>query len=375
MASDLAANYRKRLSWLFVIGSLIGWWLGALFGDAFSAQAGADAPAEVSLDEYRARLGQVRHILGQAAQRVYKAEGVSTADADTLLPLQERATISRLLPERLTVVTPAGQCTVDNHRIQTALDEIGQAADETDLRERLQALHAHLVILERYANEIPDGAMANVQGILARDEFQPIRKTKTPLAYLSEWLLAWLEKILDRLPWQARTIVDVTDPWSNLWVQGVLWVGTLLLLVRGVISLVRRLHRLPTKAEDATRIILGEPVAPDLDADDLLAHAQTAAEAGDWRQAVRKVYIALLYELDRQKVLSLNPAWTNREYLSAVRTQAYLYPAMHELTDCFDRLWYGQHQGSQKDYERCLLRYQEARAALAKVTQSPSSLG
>jgi len=134
-----------------------------------------------------------------------------------------------------------------------------------------------------------------------------------------------------------------------------LWVSLMLLLAGGAVWLVRRLHQPPTDAEDGVRIIPGEPVALDLDADDLPAQAQAAAEAGDWRQAVRKVYIALLHEPDRREVLSLNPAWTNRKYLSAVRAQARLYPAMHGLTDRFDRLWYGQHQGSREDYERCPL--------------------
>ena len=347
----------------------IGWWLCLLLG---TLPVRAAMPEEMSLAEYRARLAQAREILENASQVPppqtvtlddNEAEG-TVAYLDQCLPPRDRETLYRLLPERPIITTPAGRLTVDNQSLRAALDELCQTTDATDIHERLQSLKAHIAILERHANDVPDGPTANVQEILAREDFQPIRKTKTPLEYLREWLVTWLEKIFGKLPQGKRPDADSGGLWSNQWVQMGLWVSLTLMLAGGAVWLVRRLRRPPTDAEDGIRIILGEPVALDLDADALLAQAQAAAEAGDWRQAVRKVYIALLHELDRREVISLNPAWTNREYLSAVRAQARLYPAMHELTDHFDRLWYGQHQGSREDYERCLSRYQEVRAAL-----------
>ncbi len=329
-------------------------------------------PEEMSLAEYRTRLAQAREIVENAAQapvtQALTLDNDEAEDAvaylDQVLPPRDRETLYHLLPERPVITTPSGRLTVDNRSLRAGLDELCQATDAMDIHDRLQSLKAHIAILEYHANDVPDGPTANVQEILARKEFQPIRKTKTPLQYLQEWLVAWLEKILGKLPRGNPSAPDSGGLWSNQWVQIGLWVGITLLLAGGAVWLARRLRRPSTEAEDGTRIILGEAVALDLDADDLLAQAQAAAEAGDWRQAVRKVYIALLHELDRREVISLNPAWTNREYLSAVRAQARLYPAMHELTDRFDRLWYGQHQGSREDYERCLSRYQEVRAAL-----------
>jgi len=347
---------------------LTGWWLCLLLG---TLPVRAAVPEEMSLEAYRARLAQAREIIENALQVHVtqaptlddEAEG-AVAPLDRCLPPHDREALYRLLPERPSITTPTGRLTVDNRSLRAALDELCQATDAMDIHERLQSLKAHLAILEHHTNDVPDGSMANVQEILAREDFQPIRKTKTPLEYLREWLVAWLEKIFGKLPRGQQSDAESGGLWSNQWVQMGLWVSLTLLLAGGAVWLVRRLRRPPTDAEDGIRIILGEPVALDLDADDLLAQAQAAAEAGDWRQAVRKVYIALLHELDRREVLSLNPAWTNREYLSAVHAQARLYPAMHELTDRFDRLWYGQHQGSREDYERCLSRYQEVRAAL-----------
>ncbi len=347
----------------------IGWWLCFLLG---TLPVRAAVSEEMSLAEYRARLAQAREILENATQTPVtqaptldndEAEG-TVAYLDQRLPPRDRETLYRLLPERPVITTSAGRLTVDNRRLRAALDELCQSREAIDVDERLQSMKAHLAILEHHASDVPDGPTANAQEILAREDFQPIRKTKTPLEHLQEWLVAWLERILGKLPQGQQSDAESGGLWSNQWAQIGLWVGITLLLASGVVWLARRLRRPSTEAEDGTRIILGEAVALDLDADDLLAQAQAAAEAGDWRQAVRKVYIALLHELDRREVISLNPAWTNREYLSAVRAQARLYPAMHELTDRFDRLWYGQHQGSREDYERCLSRYQEVHAAL-----------
>ncbi len=360
---------------------LIAWWLCLLLG---TLPIRAAVPEEMSLAEYRTRLAQARKILEQAWDIFAnpnlenpnqatppqpptldndQAEG-AVAYLDQFLPPRDRETLYWLLPEHPVITTANGRVTVDNRSLRAALDELCQSTEAVHLYERLPALKAHIAILEHHANDVPDGPTANVQEILARKDFQPIRKTKTPLEHLQEWLVAWLERIFGKLPRGQQSDAESGGLWSNQWVQTGLWVSLTLLLASGAVWLARRLRRPSTEAEDGTRIILGEAVALDLDADDLLAQAQAAAEAGDWRQAVRKVYIALLHELDRREVLALNPAWTNREYLSAVRAQARLYPAMHELTDRFDRLWYGQHQGSREDYERCLSRYQEVRAAL-----------
>ncbi|MGQ9897326.1 MAG: DUF4129 domain-containing protein [Acidobacteriota bacterium] len=360
---------------------LMGWWLWLLLG-TLSVQA--EVSNALSLDEYRARLAQAREILENATQspQMQTLAPDSTVEsvvayAERCLPAPDQETLYRLLPGRMLITTPTGRLTVDNQSFRTALDELCQATDAVEFHKRLQALKAHVTILERHVNDVPDGPTANVHEILAREAFQPIRKSKTPLEQLREWLTAWLgawlEKIFSQLPWSQppwdnKPGVATSGLWSNRWVQIGLWIGlTLLLTGAAVWLLVRRLRRPPTEAEAGVRIILGEPVAVDLDANDLLAQAQIAAGAGNWRQAVQKIYIALLHELDRREVIPLNPAWTNHEYLSAVRTQSHLYPAMHELTDCFDRLWYGQQPGSQEDYERCLSRYQEVRATLPTV--------
>ncbi|MCS7079489.1 MAG: DUF4129 domain-containing protein [Chloracidobacterium sp.] len=328
---------------------------------------GAQPADELSLEAYRARLKEARELVHQAD------EALRTDDTeekpwrmDAVLSPAARETLRRLLPERCTVTTPTSIVTVNNQSIRSALDELFASETPWEMSRRLQALEAQLDIVQRHVSATPEGEAADIRAILAREAFQPIKKTKTPLEYLQAWLVELIDKIFGKLPKDAPSLDDAAkDLWSNQWVQLGLWVFLTLLLCRAGLRFVRRWRQQQAMAEDGARLILGEPVALETSADELLAQARAAAEAGDWRQAVRKVYIALLHDLDKREIVPLNRAWTNREYLNAVRAQALLYPAMRELTDRFDVLWYGQRHGDREDYEQALLRYREAQAALS----------
>ena len=69
------------------------------------------------------------------------------------------------------------------------------------------------------------------------------------------------------------------------------------------------------------------------------ARAVTLAEAGDYRQAMRYLYLSTLLWLDERRVLRYDPALTNREYLRHVDTA--LCEALSPVVELFDRVWYG----------------------------------
>jgi hypothetical protein len=69
------------------------------------------------------------------------------------------------------------------------------------------------------------------------------------------------------------------------------------------------------------------------------ARATALAEAGNYRQAMRYLYLATLLWLDEQRVLRYDPALTNREYLR--RVDVPLSEALLPVVDLFDRVWYG----------------------------------
>jgi hypothetical protein len=111
----------------------------------------------------------------------------------------------------------------------------------------------------------------------------------------------------------------------------------------------RRRARLKLDKREA-RIVLGERLAPDQVAADLLAEAEALARKGELRAAIRKAYIALLCELGDRKVLTLAQHKTNRDYLRAMREQRPLLAEMQKLTNSFEDHWYGSRQTTADDW-------------------------
>src|SRR5207253_1926102 len=73
--------------------------------------------------------------------------------------------------------------------------------------------------------------------------------------------------------------------------------------------------RSQTVTEPTTREILGEQINEETTTEDLLASARVLAQQGDYRGAVRRAYIALLFELEQHGKLRLHRSKTNRDYL------------------------------------------------------------
>jgi hypothetical protein len=72
-----------------------------------------------------------------------------------------------------------------------------------------------------------------------------------------------------------------------------------------------------------------------------LQEAETLSRGGDYRTAVRYLYLSTLLLLDERNLLRYDRALTNREYLDRVRENPALRARMAPIVDTFDRVWYG----------------------------------
>jgi hypothetical protein len=108
------------------------------------------------------------------------------------------------------------------------------------------------------------------------------------------------------------------------------------------------------------RVVLGERLAPDQTASDILSEAERLARSGDIRGAIRKGYIAVLCELGDRKILSLAQHKTNRDYLRALSERRPLYGEMQVLTNSFENHWYGYAPGTENDWTAFRMHYQQA---------------
>jgi hypothetical protein len=72
-----------------------------------------------------------------------------------------------------------------------------------------------------------------------------------------------------------------------------------------------------------------------------LDQAGGLARGGDYRTAVRYLYLSALLWLDERNILRYDRALTNREYLERVRDNPALRARMAPIVETFDRVWYG----------------------------------
>ena len=72
-----------------------------------------------------------------------------------------------------------------------------------------------------------------------------------------------------------------------------------------------------------------------------MQRAHTLSSQGDYRNAVRYLYLSSLLILDEQGLLRYDRSRTNREYLRSVSSQPQLAGSLRDVIDVFDRVWYG----------------------------------
>jgi hypothetical protein len=72
-----------------------------------------------------------------------------------------------------------------------------------------------------------------------------------------------------------------------------------------------------------------------------MQRAQTLSSQGDYRNAVRYLYLSSLLILDEQGLLRYDRSRTNREYLRSIASQPRLANPLRDVIDVFDRVWYG----------------------------------
>ena len=129
----------------------------------------------------------------------------------------------------------------------------------------------------------------------------------------------------------------------------------------------------PRKKRARKRTILGEELDAATTPRDLADAAMAAARAGDFRTAIRKLYISLLYDLAERNVIELEDSATNHEYLARLSRFNSLTAPVGYLTDRFDYCWYGMTASSEEEFSTCLARYKEAMERAQSLGPQPAS--
>jgi hypothetical protein len=295
------------------------------------------------LDEYRERLQQSVTTLDE----LWEGEETETVEKYAARAHNAFEKVRRLVPSDETIEWDGGRVKVNNSWLgeelnkyeRLPLSDMQRGEVLTRISQRLLALVERMNELdglnESTASKTKDQEKARLTAILRREEYVE----KPPQKSLWERFRDWLDSLFP-----GGGIVPGQSSWMST-IAMILIFG----LAAGLLAYVlwkfvpafgRKATQLKLEKSRA-RVVLGERLAPDESAADLLAAAEALARKGELRAAIRKGYIALLCELGERKVLSLAQHKTNHDYLRAVREKRPLLNEMQKLTNSFENHWYG----------------------------------
>jgi uncharacterized protein DUF4129 len=206
--------------------------------------------------------------------------------------------------------------TITNARL---VDDLGSpTADTTNLRSRLQALRDAL-----------DGTL----GAFSADDQAKLRDllNRPPFTQEIDPLTHFINELLARLFGEAA---------NGVYESRYLIVALGLVLIALVLTYFFVNLRRTTVGESVlkTATLDGEAHLTSNAARD---SAQRLASAGDYRSAVRQLYLSTLLWLDEHGRLRYDRSLTNREYLRAVANLPNMRDALKPIVETFDRIWYG----------------------------------
>jgi hypothetical protein len=266
------------------------------------------------------------------------------------------------LPETAEVSFDGRVIKIDNRDLAETLDRLLQhyreeVGNEEDRYDRLVNVASSIFTLaERVATSI-DSAPATIEvrrdrleAILARSEYQIENRQESRL---QRWVReTWRGFIRFLLRFFEQKSGRRTPTGALSYVRILIAISVVAAIIAGSLLLARRIRlRRRSREKEETREVLGETLDANATAADLRVSAAEMARRGDFRAAIRRAYIALLYELDERGKLRLDRAKTNRDYLNELRPDPNYFIPVSARTQIFERVWYGQRAATREDFE------------------------
>jgi hypothetical protein len=223
---------------------------------------------------------------------------------------------------------PGGQSIpVDNGWLREALK-----GDDPDLQAIAARLGAILDALAQPDSSAPPDARERLRQILDNPPFkEPATDPNAGRWWRDFW--SWVGRVLEALLRPVGTVArpaSQTAGWAILAIGGLLLAGVIGYLLLGL----RRSMAAEARATD------DDPEAG-LTARTALDQAGEIARGGDYRAAMRYLYLSALLWLDEHDLLRYDRALTNREYLDRLRDNATLRERLRPVVETFDQVWYG----------------------------------
>ena len=301
----------------------------------------------------------------------YVDEILDEGEKDAAYERELIAEIRQSLPVTEKVEWEGNEIETGNQWLETKLKAFESETDFakrsvilTDIDERLAAIETKIKQLENAAltDRSKDEDKRKLAEILRRPEYQkPVEQEESQFEKLRKRLGEWWRKNFPRpdIPESAPESFKSLSFGLQMFLYAVV-LGFIAFLIYRFAPFFAERFRRREKKEKGERVILGEKLAADENAQTLFDEAETLARNGNLRGAIRKGYIALLCELSDRKIIGLAQHKTNRDYLRDVRKKDELYRNMNGLTTSFERHWYGFDDANENDWQEFKQIYQKA---------------
>ena len=223
-------------------------------------------------------------------------------------------------------------------------------------------------------------ALMRLQGVVAQLDATPGDNTAARLAILTEVLARpefntpmslwdrfwqWLTNLISDLLPEARASTNAG--WLALLIRLVPWIITVVIIAAVIWLLTYWLQRvLSTFVIDARLTELAVEGDLPTSATEARQQARAAAQSGNYRDAVRRLYLAALLQLTEHDLITYERSLTNREVLIRVASDSPIRAHLAPVVATFDQVWYGVHEPDMATFRA----YEQEIDELALVVQS-----
>lgn len=187
--------------------------------------------------------------------------------------------------------------------------------------------------------------------ILARPEFQWQEAQSLTMPNWLDELLQRFFDLMDRIGYSVRSV--------SYYARVPLIVAAALLFVLSLVYVSRSLSR--SLVREAQLAAEGGDGDETLTSKGAMQRAQALSGEGDYRNAIRYLYLSSLLVLDEQGLLRYDRSRTNREYLRSISSKPELVKPLSDVIDVFDRVWYGFESVDEETYQSYVKHVDELR--------------
>lgn len=308
--------------------------LGLWTGTAQAQDAGNHTvPVEVYWQQVAEALSTIRTLQGSGEEAVDDALSALAAEFESIAEVE----------------------LADGRRIP--LDSSYLAARLKEPDPDLAQLEAYLTVVQTSRDRWPEPShdsqdLLPLAEILARPEFQVRQEEPGPLDQLWQRILDSLRELLVAIfPESAGGFAPLIR--GLLTVIGIVaLVAALVFTLRGILGDIVADEESPLGEYDGLALV---------NADQALQEAHTYSRRGDYRSAVRYLYISCLLSLEERELLRYDRAQTNQEYLRNVAGKPELADTLRDVIDVFDRVWYGFQSLDEKAFSHYAGRVEQLR--------------